>query len=68
MVKIVKFLIRIIFEHLLKAMFLMFETETVGPCLVRNLKWGGGTRPPWPPLHPSGYAPDIKRFARFGIV
>ena len=26
-------------EHPLKPIFLMFETETVGPCLVRNLKW-----------------------------
>ena len=49
MVKIVKFLVRIISEHLLKAIFLMFETETVRPCLVRNLKWGvgGGGEPPW---------------------
>ena len=34
MVKIVKFLVRIISEQLLKAIFLMFETETVGPCMV----------------------------------
>ena len=31
----------------------MFETETVGPCLVRKLKWGGH----WLPGSPSGYAP-----------
>ena len=41
MVKIVKFLVRIISEHLLKAIFLMFETETAGPCLVWKLQWGG---------------------------
>ena len=34
----------------------MFETETVGPCLVWKLKWGGGHGPPAPP---SGYAPKI---------
>ena len=30
----------------------MFETETVGPCLVRKLKWGGGCTPllPSPPV------------------
>ena len=39
MIKIVKFLVRIISEHLLKAIFLTFETETVGPCLVQKLKW-----------------------------
>ena len=39
MVKIVKFLVRIISEHLLKAMFLMFEMETVGPCLVQKRRW-----------------------------
>ena len=46
MVKIVKFLVRIISEHLLKAIFLIFETETVGLCLVRKLKGGGGHVPP----------------------
>ena len=40
-VKIVKFPVRIISEHLKKAISLMFETETVGPCLVRKLKWEG---------------------------
>ena len=40
MVKIVKFLVQIISEHLLKVIFLMFETETVVPCLVWKLKWG----------------------------
>ena len=33
----------------------MFETETVGPFLVWELKWGGGHAPLSPP--PSGYAP-----------
>ena len=33
-----KFLVRIISEHPKKAISLMFET--VGPCLVRKLKWG----------------------------
>ena len=33
----------------------MFETETVGPFFVWNLKWGrGGAWPPWPL---SGYDP-----------
>ena len=42
----------------------MFETETVGPCLVQKLKWRGGGvgwggRGEWPPCFPSpsGYAP-----------
>ena len=33
----------------------MFETETVGPCLVRKLKW----RDHGPPGPPSGYAPIL---------
>ena len=45
---------RTISEHLLKTIFLMFETETVGPCLVRNLKYGGHG----PPGPHSGYAPE----------
>ena len=30
----------------------MFETETVRPCLVQKLKWGGGggAWPPGPPV------------------
>ena len=27
----------------------MFETETIGPCLVRKLKWEGGMNL-WPPV------------------
>ena len=27
----------------------MFETETVGPCLVQKLKWEGGIIAPCPP-------------------
>ena len=46
MVKIVKFLLRIISEHLLKAIFLMFEMETVGPCLVQKLRWSRGAIAP----------------------
>ena len=38
MVKIVKFLVRVVSEHPLKVITLMFETETVGPCLVPKLK------------------------------
>ena len=30
-------------EHSLKTISLMFETETVGPCLDQKLKWGGMT-------------------------
>ena len=37
----------------------MFETETVGPCLVQKLNWGGHD-PPAPSLPPSGYASVIK--------
>ena len=37
----------------------MFETETVGPCLVWKLKWGGG---PWPSWPPSSYAPGSSDF------
>ena len=53
---------RIISEHLLKAIFLMFGMETVGPWLVWNLKWGlGDGHSPLPPPHPtsSGYAPAL---------
>ena len=31
----------------------MFETETVGPCLVQKMKWageGGEAMAPWPPI------------------
>ena len=42
MVKIVKVLVRVNSKHLQKATFPMFETETVGPCLVWKLKWGLG--------------------------
>ena len=49
MVKMMKYLVRIISEHLLKATFLMFQTKTVEPFLVWKLKWGGGPWPPWPP-------------------
>ena len=52
--KIVKFLVRILSEYPQKAIFLTFETVTVGPGLVRKLKWGGGHGPPGTP---SGYAP-----------
>ena len=51
-VRIVKFLFHIISEHLQKAMSPMFETETIGPFLIRKLKWGAGGHGP-----PSGYAP-----------
>ena len=30
----------------------MSETQTVGPCLIRKLKWGATV-----PLGPSGYTP-----------
>ena len=39
----------------------MFKLETVGPFLVRRLKWGGGAWPPWPP---SGNAPDLYRLTK----
>ena len=39
-VKIVKFLVSIISEHPQKAIFLVFEAETVGPCLVQKMKLG----------------------------
>ena len=49
-VNIVKFLVHIISEHPLKAISLMFENETVGPCLFQKLKCGGAmvtlARPP----------------------
>ena len=45
----------------------MFETETVGPCLVQKLKCGAMA--PLPPLHPpnppSGYA--LASFSRSGF-
>ena len=59
MVRIVKFLVRMISEHLLKAIFLMFEIETVGLCLIWKLKWGGGGSLPLCPL--SGCAPVCVR-------
>ena len=34
----------------------MFETETVGPCLVRKLKWWSHSPPP---ATPSAYAPGV---------
>ena len=46
--KIVKFLVRIISEHPEKSTSLIFETETVGNCLVQELKWGEGAWPPNP--------------------
>ena len=55
MVKILKSLVRTISEHLLKAIFQMFETKTVAPCLVWKVNWGwrswggGGYGPPGPP-------------------
>ena len=50
-----KFLFHIISEHLQKAMSPMFETETIGPFLIRKLKWGGGGGGGH--VSPSGYAP-----------
>ena len=38
----------------------MFETETVGPCLVQKLKWGGT----WPPCSPS---PQWLRSSKFQL-
>ena len=38
--KIVKFLVSINSEHPYKAISLVFEAGTVGPCLVQKLKWG----------------------------
>ena len=49
-----KYLVHIISENLLKAISLMFETETLGPFLVRKLKWEAMP----PPGPPSGYAPE----------
>ena len=37
--KIVKFLVRIISEHPLKVISLIFGTEIVGPCLVWKFQW-----------------------------
>ena len=54
MVKIVKYLVNVISENRLKAISLMFETETVGPFLVRKLKWEAMVSPD-PPI---GYAPE----------
>ena len=53
MVKLVKFLVRIISEHPQKAISLMFETDIFGACLVWKLAPHG---PPASPLPPSGYA------------
>ena len=59
-----KFLVHIISEHPKKAVSLTFETETVRPCLIWNLKWGGGIAP-WPPSGydhaPSGYDPKLSK-------
>ena len=65
MVKIVKFLVRIISEHSEKSVSLMFETETLEPCLVWKLKWGW----PWPlapPPLPNGYAPVLNEI--IGVI
>ena len=59
MVKIVKFLVCIISEHPKKAISLMFETETLGPCLVRKLKWGGMGLYPHPSLPPQWLNPSV---------
>ena len=40
-VKIVKFLVRVISEHSLKAISVMFESGTFGSCLVQKLKSKG---------------------------
>ena len=43
----------------------MFETETLGPCLVWKLKWGW----PWPlapPPLPNGYAPVLNEI--IGVI
>ena len=45
-----KFLVRITSGHPQKEISLMFEAETVGPCLVRKLKWDGEGH--GPPSHP----------------
>ena len=44
MVKIVNFLVSIVFEHSQKAISLVFETETVGSCLIQKLRCGGRGR------------------------
>ena len=61
-VKIVKVLVRIISEHLLKAIFLRFETETVGPCLVWKLKWVGRGRGQHGLLGPPQYLRPCTQF------
>ena len=38
----------------------MFESETVGPCLVQKLKCGGGGGHAHPLPPPGGYAPEVK--------
>ena len=60
-VKIMKFLVHIISEHLQKPILLRFKTETVGPCLVRKLKWGAMA--PCPPS--SSFAPVSHIFRKF---
>ena len=50
-VNIVKFLVHIISKHPLKAISLIFETGTVGPCLYREVKLGEGAWPPAPFPH-----------------
>ena len=52
-----KFLVCIVSEHSLKATSLVFETETVGPCLVAKFKWEVWAQ--GPPGRLSGYAPCI---------
>ena len=37
----------------------MFETETVGPFLIRKFKLGGGGGGDMTPLAPNGYATDL---------
>ena len=41
-IKIMKFLVHIISAHTYVTMSLMFQTETVEPCLVQKLKWRYG--------------------------
>ena len=56
-IKTVKFLVRVISEHSYKAISMIFETETVGPCLFWKMKCvcggvRGGGGGPGPPLVP----------------
>ena len=59
-VKIVKSLVRVISEHSLKAILVMFETETFGSCLVQKVRgvgWRGGESCLPTPPPPRSYAP-----------